>query len=144
MDFQECVKFATEHPVCYMATTDGDQPRVRALLMWFANEEGFYFGTFSPKQFAKQLEKNPKIEVCFFNNAADLADAKSMRVTGEIQWLADEALVSKIAQERGFLEQMSGMSLEGLWRVFRVYTGEAHFWTIPDVLKEPKLERIHF
>ena len=100
MDFQECIKFATENPVCYMATTDGDQPRVRALLMWFANQDGFYFGTFSPKQFAKQLKKNPKVEVCFFNNAADLADAKSMRVTGEIQWLSDETLVNKIIRDR--------------------------------------------
>jgi pyridoxamine 5'-phosphate oxidase len=144
MDFKECVKFASENPVCYMATTEGDQPRVRALLMWFANEDGFYFGTLSPKEFAKQLKKNPKVEICFYNNAADLADAKSMRVTGEIEWLDDRALASKIAKERDFLDQMAGMSLEDLWWVFRVGTGEAHFWTIPDVLKEPNLERIRF
>ena len=28
--------------------------------------------------------------------------------------------------------------------VFRISHGEAHFWTIPDILKEPQLERIKF
>ena len=144
MDLQDCVKFATENPVCYVATTDGDQPRVRTLLMWFANDNGFYFGTFSPKQFCKQLEANPKVEMCFYNNAAELGDAKMMRVTGESEFLDDPELNGKIAQERGFLEQMAGQPLEDLWRVFRIHTGEAHFWTMPDILKEPDLERIRF
>jgi uncharacterized pyridoxamine 5'-phosphate oxidase family protein len=144
MELVDCIKFATENPVCYLATMDGDQPRVRTLLMWFANDEGFHFGTFSPKQMAKQLESNPKVEICFYNNAADLGDAKSMRVTGEVQFLEDEGLRERIAQERGFLEQMAGQPLEGLWRLFRVPSGEAHFWTLGDTLKEPELERIRF
>jgi pyridoxamine 5'-phosphate oxidase len=144
MDLKDCVKFATENPVCYLATTEGDQPRVRALLMWFANEEGFHFATFSPKQMTKQLEKNPKVEICFYNNASDLGDAKAMRVTGEVHFLEDEELTKKIAKERGFLEQMAGQPLERLWRIFRLYTGEAHFWTMGDVLKEADLERIGF
>ena len=43
MDFKDCIKFANETPVCYLATADGDQPRVRALGFWFADETGFYF-----------------------------------------------------------------------------------------------------
>jgi uncharacterized pyridoxamine 5'-phosphate oxidase family protein len=42
-DYQDCIKFANENPVCYIATMDGDQPRVRGFLMWFADEKGFYF-----------------------------------------------------------------------------------------------------
>jgi len=57
MDLQECIKFASENPVCFLATSEGDQPRVRALLMWFANENGFYFATMSPKQVFKQLKE---------------------------------------------------------------------------------------
>lgn len=144
MDFQECIKFASENPVCFMATTDGAQPRVRGMLMFFANEDGFYFGTLLPKHLTKQLKDNPKIEICFYNNPSELADAKSMRVTGEIEWLDDEALTGRIAKERDFLDQFAGKPLRDLWRVFRIHTGEAHFWTIPDVLKEQQLERIHF
>ncbi|MGA3197859.1 MAG: pyridoxamine 5'-phosphate oxidase family protein [Halobacteriota archaeon] len=45
MDFDECIQFATEHPICAVATVDSDQPRVRMLGMWFATTEGFYFST---------------------------------------------------------------------------------------------------
>ena len=144
MDLQDCITFAKENPVCYVATVDGDQPRVRALLMWFADENGFTFGGLSSKAFSKQLKKNPKVEICFYNNPPELQGAKQMRVTGEVAFLDDEALINRLAQERDFLEQLAGQSLEGLWEVFRVHTGEAHFWTMQDVLKEPELERIKF
>ena len=144
MDLQNCITFANNNPVCYVATMDGDQPRVRALLMWFADENGFTFGGLSPKAFSKQLKVNPKVEVCFYNNPPELQGAKQMRVTGEVEFLDDEALINRIARERAFLEQLAGQSLEGLWEVFRVHTGEAHFWTMQDVLKEPELERIKF
>lgn len=144
MDFQECVKFANEHPVCYLATMDGDQPRVRALLMLSADENGFAFTTFSPKQVSSQLKANPKTEVCFYNNPAELGDAKQMRVTGAVEFLGDEQTLEKAYQTRAFLEQMAGRPLKPLTEVFRISTGEAHFWTLADVLKEPTLERIKF
>ena len=144
MNLQDCIKFATENPVCYVATTDGDQPRVRAFLTFFADDTGFYFAMLSPKQVSKQLKKNPKIEVCFYNNPAQLPDCKQMRVTGKIEFLDDEELISRVTQERAFLEPLAGQPLEGLWEVFRIHTGEAHFWTLQDTLGEPDLERITF
>ena len=71
MDLQGCLTFATENPVCYLATVDGDQPRVRAVLMWFAHDHGFYFAILSPKDVSQQLHKNPKAEICFYNNPPD-------------------------------------------------------------------------
>jgi pyridoxamine 5'-phosphate oxidase len=140
MNLQDCIQFATENPVCFVATTDGDQPRVRGFLLWFANEDGFYFATLSPKEVYKKLKNNPKVEVCFYNNPAELQDAKQMRVTGKVEFLDDEELKKKIAEER----QMAGQPIEHLCEVFRIHTGEAHFWTMADVLKEPELERIKF
>jgi len=144
VDLQDCVKFATENPVCFLATTGGDQPRVRALSMWFANENGFYFATMSPKQVTKQLKSNSKVEVCFYNNPAELQDMKQMRVTGKVEFLDGKELIKRISEERAFLEDLAGQPLGPLWEVFRVHTGEAHFWTLQDVLKEPQLERIKF
>jgi len=43
MNLQDCIQFATEHPICFFATMDGDQPRVRALALWFANETASAF-----------------------------------------------------------------------------------------------------
>ena len=33
MSIEEYVKFANENPMCYLATVEGDQPRVRAMGM---------------------------------------------------------------------------------------------------------------
>ena len=144
MDLRDCIKFATENPVCYLATIDGDQPRVRGLLMWFANEDGFYFATLSPKEMSKQLKKNPKVEVCFYNNPAELSDMKQMRLTGKAEFVDDEALKKKVSEERGYLASFVGKPIGPLWEIFRIHAGEAHFWTLKDILKEPELERVKF
>ena len=144
MGFQDCIKFANENPVCYLATMDGDQPRVRGLLMCFADENGFYFTVLSPKEVFKQLKANPKVEICYYNNPAELIDAKQMRVTGEIEWVDDKALHERICKERAFVGDIIGQPVEPLMELFRVHSGEAHFWTLMDNLKEPQLERIKF
>jgi uncharacterized pyridoxamine 5'-phosphate oxidase family protein len=127
-----------------VATTDGDQPRVRGMLMWYADETGFYFMTFSPKKFSEQLKSNPKVEVCFYNNPAELQNAKQMRVTGEVEFIDDPETLDKAHETRAFLEPLAGQPLRPLTVVFRISSGEAHFWTLMDVLKERELERIQF
>ena len=144
MDFQDCIKFATENPVCYLATADGDQPRVRTWLLWYADESGFYFVPMSTKEVTKQLRRNPKVEVCFYNNAADPADWKQMRVTGEIEFLEDEETLEKAYQNRSFVDDMVGYSVRHLVRPFRIPAGEAHFWTTADNLKEAEIVKLNF
>ncbi len=144
MNFQDCILFALENPICYISTTDGDQPHVRALQMWFANENGFYFGILKPKKIMKELQKNPKTEICFYNNPQDKQNMKMMRVTGKIEFLNEQELTKKLANERGFLEGIIGQPLEPITQIFRINKGEAYFWTLMDNLKESNLERIKF
>jgi len=112
--------------------------------MFSADENGFAFVTFSLKQLSRQLKANPKVEICFYNNPAGLGDAKQMRVTGKVEFLKDKETLDKAYESRAFLEQMTGRPLRPITEVFRVSSGEAHFWTLADVLKEPTLERIKF
>jgi uncharacterized pyridoxamine 5'-phosphate oxidase family protein len=144
MDFKDCVAFANEHPVCYVATIDGDQARVRGFMMCFADETGFYFATLSPKAVTEQLKSNPKIEVCYYNNPAELAGAKQMRVTGEAEFVNDASLHKRVCQERAFLGDIIGEPIDPYIEIFRIHTGEAHFWTMMDVMTERELERIKF
>ena len=144
MDLKDCIKFATDNPVCYLATADGDQPRLRTFMMWYADESGFYFATLSPKEVMKQLQQNPKVELCFFNHAPDPANWRQMRVTGEIQFLEDEETLAKAYESRSFLDAIAGFSVRPFVRAFRIATGEAHFWTLADILKEPEVARIRF
>jgi len=67
-----------------------------------------------------------------------------MRLTGKVEFLIDEATLAKAYEARAFLDQIAGKSLKPYVVPFRITTGEAHFWTMMDVLKEPELERIKF
>lgn len=144
MDLQDCIKFANENPVCFLATVEGSQPRVRTLQMAQADETGFYFALLSPKQVSRQLKANPKTEICFFNHAAELMQVKQMRVTGQMRLVDTPALKQKIVAERDGLSQIAGQPIGPLTEIWQIGSGEVHFWTILDVLKEPALERIRF
>ena len=144
MELEQCTGFATQHPICFMATQEGDQPRVRPLLLWFADTRGFYFMTMSPKQFSAQLHRNPKVEVCFYNGAGELPEARMMRLTGAVEFVDDAGLVKKVCEERAALEGIIGRPLEPIAEVFRIASGEARFWTLMDILKEPELETLRF
>ncbi len=89
MTFPECVDFANKNPVCYVATVEGDQPRVRPLLMWYAKEDGFDFCGVAPKKVWQRLKANPKMEACSCNNASEFKDVASMRVSGRAEFLED-------------------------------------------------------
>ncbi len=144
MNLQDCITFATENPVCFMATADGNQPRVRTMMLWYADESGFYLVAPSTKALIEQLKRNPKVELCFFNNPTEVMNAKQLRVTGEVEFIDDEATKDRAYEARAFLDQIVGRSLRSITQPFRVGSGEAHFWTMNDVLREAELERVRF
>ncbi len=143
MNLQDCVKFANEHRVCYVATTEGDQPRVRALGMWFADDRGFFFQTEAVKAIYKQLHDNDKIELCFYAPGPNIGTM--MRVAGRIEWVDDLALKSRVLEERPFLKALGIQGPEDpLLALFCVSSGEAYFWTMAQNMREGEIERIKF
>ena len=141
MDFKDCYQFANENKTCYLATAEGDQPRVRAMGMWYADETGFYFQAQTVKALYKQIEKNPKVELYF--NAKD--SSKIMRVYGKVKIITDPKIRAKCIEERPFVKNFGITEPDNpLLAVFQVYTGEAYFWTMADSMKEADLPRIKF
>ncbi len=141
MDFKEYVDFANEAKTCYLATMDGDQPRVRALGMWYADETGFYFQAQTVKAMCKQMEKNPKVEGYF--TAKDFS--KVMRVTGKVKFIDDLAIRAKCIEERPFVKNFGITEPDNpMLAVFQIYTGEAYFWTMADSMKEADIPRVKF
>src|SRR5512139_2662122 len=141
MDLKEYANFANENKACYLATVEGDQPRVRCLGMWFADETGFYFQAQSVKAMCKQLQKNPKVEVYF--NAKDFS--KVMRVSGKVKFIEDREIRAKCIKERPFVKNFGITEPDNpLLAVFQIYTGEAYFWTMADSMKEDKIPRVKF
>ena len=143
MDFSACVKFATENPVTYIATAEGDQPRVRAFAMWFADQTGFYYHTGTPKSICQQLKKNPKVELCFYKPGEGAGTM--MRVAGKVEFLEDAALEGRLFQDRPWVKDLMKAAPENArLAMFRVAHGEAYFWTIANNMRERDTPRVKF
>ncbi len=144
MDLSECIQFATENPVTYIATSDGDQPRVRAFAMWFADATGFYYHTGTPKSVYTQLVKNPRTELCFLA-PGDMATMKMMRVSGRVEFLEDKSLEERLYKDRPWvIDVMKSAPKGGRLAIFRIAHGEAYFWTMADNMHEGEIPRVKF
>ena len=64
---QEVLDFLKKCQTYYLATVDGDQPRVRPFGTANIFEGKLYIQTGKVKDVAKQIMSNPKIEICAFN-----------------------------------------------------------------------------
>lgn len=62
----------------YLATVDGDQPRVRPFGTILLFEDNLYIQTGKSKDVSKQIQANPKAEICCF------AEGTWLRVAGEL------------------------------------------------------------
>lgn len=72
------VEFLKEAEVYYLATVEGDQPRVRPFGTAHIFENKLYIQTGKVKDVSKQLLANPKAEICAFKNG------EWIRVAGEL------------------------------------------------------------
>lgn len=63
---EEVYKFLKESGVYYLATMDGDQPRVRPFGTINMFEGKLYIQTGKVKDVSKQIHANPKVEICCF------------------------------------------------------------------------------
>ena len=124
MDIDNCIKFVNENPVCYLATVEDDQPRVRAFMCWKADESGFYFDTADYKDSYKQLQANPKCEACFYSKE----EHRMLRLSGEVEFLNDPEVRISYFKEKPdnpqtvFFKLSKGNAL--MWH--RDETGKSH------------------
>ena len=71
-------KFLDDAQTYYLATVEGDQPRVRPFGTALVFEGKLYIQTGKVKPVSKQLAQNPKAEICAFHNG------QWLRVAGEL------------------------------------------------------------
>ena len=75
---QRVADFLKNAEVYYLATVEGDQPRVRLFGTVNVFENKLYIQTGKVKDVSKQIHANPKAEICAFK------DGKWLRVAGEL------------------------------------------------------------
>lgn len=81
--------FLREAGVYYLATVEGEQPRVRPFGTALIFEGKLYIQTGKVKPVSKQIGANPKVEICAFK------DGTWLRLAGELS--ADERMEAKKA-----------------------------------------------
>ena len=86
---ERVVKFLKEAETYYLATVEGDQPRVRPFGTVNVFEGKLYIQTGKVKPVSAQLLKNPKAEICAFK------DGKWLRLCGE--FVEDDRIEAKKA-----------------------------------------------
>lgn len=75
---EELYKFLKDAGTYYIATADGDQPRVRPFGTVNIFDGKLYIQTGKKKKVSKELAANPKAEICAFK------DGKWVRIFGEL------------------------------------------------------------
>ena len=85
---QEVYAFLKDCGVYYLATVEGDQPRVRPFGTVDIFEDRLYIQTGKVKEVSKQLQANGKAEICAFK------DGKWLRVAGTL--VRDDRLEPKV------------------------------------------------
>ena len=84
---EEVQKFLKECGVYYLATVDGDTPKVRPFGTAEIFDNHLYIQTGKKKEVFKQIEKNNKVEICAFKNG------KWIRVSGSL--ILDDRIEAK-------------------------------------------------
>lgn len=75
---QEVYEFLKKCGTYYLATAEGDQPRVRPFGTADIFEGRLYIQTGKSKEVSRQIQANPRVEICAF------ADGKWLRIAGKL------------------------------------------------------------
>ncbi|MDR3600374.1 MAG: pyridoxamine 5'-phosphate oxidase family protein [Desulfosporosinus sp.] len=76
---KKALEFLKESGAFYLATVEGNQPRVRPFGAVFEYEGKLYIATNSTKKCFKQMLENPKVEISGMNKKGQW-----IRITGEV------------------------------------------------------------
>lgn len=131
MNKTEIYDFLTKNPSFFLATSEDNQPRVRGMFLYRADENGIIFHSGVFKDVFKQIENNKNVEMCFYDSKSNV----QIRVRGELEIVEDDDLKDEISEHpsRQFLKpwKQSG-SLKDFYnsfKVFRLKNGRALVWT---------------
>lgn len=98
-DIKTVVEFLDEAKTYFLATTDGDRPRVRPFGTVLLYNGRLYIQTGKVKSVSKQLAANPKAELCAFSGG------RWLRVSGKLVNDDDirvkEAMLDKYPELKG-------------------------------------------
>ncbi len=134
MQKEQIYNIMNQNPAFFLATIDGEVPRVRGMLLYRADEQGIVFHTGTMKKLYGQILANPNVELCF----VDQKSGAQVRVSGRIDIVDERALKEEITAHpsRQFLRTWKdGGEMEDFYDSFvvmRLKAGKAIVWTMAE------------
>ena len=98
---ERLLRFLQDAKVFYLATVEGDQPRLRPMGFVMPHGGKLYFCTNTAKPMYQQMRANPKIELCALSG-----DTKTLRAAGTVVFETDRDLKAKALEAAPQLRQM--------------------------------------
>ena len=123
---EKVYEFLKECGTYYLATVEGDQPRVRPFGTVNIFDGRLYIQTGKVKPVSKQISENPKVEICAFNGE------KWLRLSGELKEddrvEAKKSMLDSYPELRGMYDENDGntqvLYLKNATAVFSSFTSE--------------------
>ena len=132
---EEVLEFLQKADVFYLATAEGDQPRVRPMGFVMKYKGKLYFSTNNTKEMYKQMLANPKVEICAMHSGDQI-----LRLHGKIVYDAEYETKVKALEESELLARIYKAD-DGRFTLFYLESGKAVISTYrdPNSAKEYKL-----
>lgn len=107
---KEVLDFLNKVGVYYLATEEGDQPRVRPLGFVMEWQGKLTFCTGNKKNMYKQMVNNPKVEICD-------SDGNTLRICGRAVFATTEAAQAKALEVMPALKNIYSVG-DGVFEIF--------------------------
>ena len=101
MTKEQVFEFIQKNPVFSLATAEDNKPYVRLMMLYRADENGIIFNTGENKDVHRQLQTNPQVELCFYNQEQGL----QVRIDGTVEVLEDLELKKRVVADFPFLKE---------------------------------------
>ncbi|WP_238899806.1 pyridoxamine 5'-phosphate oxidase family protein [Clostridium sp. YIM B02500] len=108
----EVLEFLLNNPTFYIATMDGDQPRVRPFGAVMKYNDKLYFATNNTKSVFEQLVANPKVEI-----STTSPKGEWIRLTGKAVFDSSTEVKSAMLESVPSLKKMYGLD-DTIFEVF--------------------------
>lgn len=116
---KEITDILANTPMCFIATANGNQPRVRAFQYQFEQEGKLWFCTAKSKDVFKQLQANPSVEIC-----AVQQDMTWIRITANVTLDDNRAVKERILSEQPLIKGIYGTADNPDFTTFAIAHGE--------------------
>ncbi|MFP3090566.1 pyridoxamine 5'-phosphate oxidase family protein [Treponema sp. TIM-1] len=118
---EEIIKFLQDQQVFFLATTEGDQPRLRPMGAVMEYKGKLYLCTNNQKEMYKQMKANPKVEL-----GACSPEGQTLRISGVVAFDTSREAKEKILEALPRIKQMYSVD-DGIFEVFYFEQGTAVF-----------------